>query len=262
MGYEGQRVAQARKPISHAELDRVLRLHELYRKARPGGQRALLAYRDLSGCDLAGRDLSLADLSAAFLVGTKLEGADLTGAVLFASNLSQADLRNATLVRADLRGAVLRGANLSGADLTDADLRDGHITVRQPSGDLHDIEIHVAAAPAPQREAGGESRPAVPQSTHTDFSDAVMRNTRLVKADLRQAMLAGADLGGADLSDADLRDANLAGAVLTGASIETAHTTGANLRNTLSEKPAGLLVEDLEQPLATLIAHHERWVAT
>ena len=248
MGYEGQRVAQPRRPIPHAELDRVLHLHELYRNARPGGQRALLAYRDLSGCDLAGRDLSHADLSAAFLVGTKLEGANLTGAVLFASNLSRANLRNAILVRADLRGAVLRGANLSGADLTDADLRDGHIVVRQRSGELHDIEINVGAAAAPQGHASAELHHALSQCAHTDFSDAVMRNTRLVKADLRQATLAGADLGGADLSGADLRGANLADAVLAGASLEGAHTAGANLDNTLREQPAGLRIEDLEQP--------------
>jgi len=252
---------QGRTAISQPELDRALRMHEAYRLSKPGGQRALFSYRDLSGCDLSGRDLSGADFTGAFLVGARLEGTNLTGAVLFAANLSKANLRNAKLVRTDLRGAMLRGADLTGADLYDADLRDGLIAMWQRSGELQHVEVEARSSAQPLPEDGSETRRPTP-SAHTDFSDAVLRNTRLVRADLRQATLAGADLGGADLSGADLRGANLSGAVLTEAVMENTHFIGANLKGTLNEKPAGLLLSDLDEPLSELVAQHERWVAS
>lgn len=260
MVYEVRKVMQGRTAISQPELDRTLRLHEAYRQSKPGGQRALFSYRDLSGCDLSKRDLAGADFTGAFLVGANLENVNLTGAVLFASNLNKANLRNAKLVRADLRGAMLRGADLTGADLYDADLRDGIITMWQRTGELLHVEVE-ARSGAPLIDDGGEARRPTP-SAHTDFSDALMRNTRLVRADLRKATLAGADLGGADLSGADLRGADLNGAVLTDAVMENTHFIGANLKGTLNDKPAGLLLSDLDEPLPVLIARHERWVQT
>ncbi len=260
MVYEVRKVMQGRTAISQPELDRALRLHEAYRQSKPGGQRALFSYRDLSGCDLSKRDLAGADFTGAFLVAANLENVNLTGAVLFATNLSKANLRNAKLVRADLRGAMLRGADLTGADLYDADLRDGIIAMWQRTGELQHVEVE-ARSNATAFVEGGEARRSVP-SAHTDFSDALMRNTRLVRADLRKATLAGADLGGADLSGADLRGADLNGAVLTDAVMENTHFIGANLKGTLNDRPAGLLLSDLEEPLPLLIARHERWVET
>ncbi|HWE73488.1 MAG TPA: pentapeptide repeat-containing protein [Stellaceae bacterium] len=251
---------QARTAISQTELDRALRLHEAYRLSKPGGQRALFTYRDLSGCNLSKRDLSGADFTGSFLVGANLEGADLTAAVLFASNLCKANLRRAKLVRADLRGAVLRGADLTGADLFDADLRDGVITMWQRSGELQHVDPEATGPAQTPPEDGGVRKP-VP-SSHTDFSDAVLRGTRLVRADLRKATLAGADLGGADLSGADLRGADLNDAVLTDAVMENTHFIGANLKGMLNDKPAGLLINDLDEPLVVLLAKHERWVET
>src|SRR5262249_20421958 len=112
----------------------------------------------------------------------------------------------------------------------------------------------------PLSEEGGIRKPT--PSAHTDFSDAVMRGTRLVRADLRKATLAGADLGGADLSGADLRGANLNDAVLTDAGMENTHFIGANLKGTLNDKPAGFLISDLDEPLVMLLTKHERWVET
>lgn len=259
MVYEVRKVMQGRTAISQSELDRALRMHEAYRQSKPGGQRALFSYRDLTGRDLSKRDLAGADFTGAFLVGANLEGVNLSGAVLFASNLSKANLRRAKLVRADLRGAMLRGADLTGADLYDADLRDGLITMWQRSGELQHVEVEARSAALPLPEDGGGIRRPMP-SAHTDFSDAVLRNTRLVRADLRKATLAGADLGGADLSGADLRGADLNGAILTDAVMENTHFIGANLKGTLNDRPAGLLLSDLDEPLSELLARHERWV--
>ena len=99
-------VLRPRDAISQAELEQILRKSDLYHQARPGGQRALLAYRDLTGAQLAGRDLSDADLSAAFLCDANLEGANLNGATLFGCNLSRANLRNASLMRSHVPSSV------------------------------------------------------------------------------------------------------------------------------------------------------------
>lgn len=261
MVYEVEKVMQGRTAISQPELDRALRLHDAYRQSKRGGQRALFSYRDLTGCDLSRRDLAGADFTGAFLIGANLEGANLTGAALFAANLSKANLRNAKLVRADLRGAMLRGADLTGADLYDADLRDGLIAMWQRTGELQPVEVDAHVAAPTVDDDGVVVRRPMP-SAHTDFSDALLRNTRLVRADLRKATLTGADLGGADLTGADLRGANLNGAVLTDAVMENTHFIGANLKGTLNDRPAGLLLADLEEPLSLLIARHARWVAT
>jgi hypothetical protein len=42
-----------RARVTQAELDRALRLHEMFKAGRPGGQRAILTWRDMSGLKLA-----------------------------------------------------------------------------------------------------------------------------------------------------------------------------------------------------------------
>src|SRR6185312_2067346 len=135
MATDTKQITRPRTPMSQAELDEVVRRHDMYLSARLGGQRALLAYRDLSGLDLAGKRLSDADLTAAFLPAARMAGA----------NLANANLFGCELVRADLRGAVLRGADLEGADLFDADLRDGRLGHRLRIGVIEEVAIANAA---------------------------------------------------------------------------------------------------------------------
>jgi uncharacterized protein YjbI with pentapeptide repeats len=94
-----------RVKMTQAELDGVIKRHEMYQAGRMGGQRALLSYRDLTGLNLAGKNLSDADFTAAFLQDANLAGTNLSHAMMFGCNLVRANLRGATLVRADLRGA-------------------------------------------------------------------------------------------------------------------------------------------------------------
>src|SRR5256885_16089950 len=89
--------ARARQRLSHAELQRVLRLHRLFLAGRSGGVRALLAFADLS--ELA-------------MVGVDLSDADLSGASLHSAHLAECKLDRATLFGADLRDANLEGASL------------------------------------------------------------------------------------------------------------------------------------------------------
>src|SRR6266436_3880468 len=107
------------RPRHHIELDRIVARHQKYQAGRLGGQRAVLAYADLSHLDLSGRPLANADFSASFF--------------------TDANLRGACLMRADLRGACLRRADLTGANLFDADLRDGRLAQRARNGEIETV---------------------------------------------------------------------------------------------------------------------------
>ena len=88
-------VLRPREPIGQREIDEIIKRNELYQAARPGGQRAVLSYRDLTGLNLAGRNLADADLTAAYLCDANLAGANLNNAILFGCNLARATMRGA-----------------------------------------------------------------------------------------------------------------------------------------------------------------------
>ena len=259
-------VLRPRDPISQAELEQILRRSDLYHQARPGGQRALLAYRDLTGAQLAGRDLSDADLSAAFLCDANLEGANLNGATLFGCNLSRANLRNASLVRADLRGASLREADMTGANLFDADLRDGRLARKTRNGEIE----YIAVEPDSTVLVGAtminanltQARLSGSVAVHTDFTDAMMRDTKLVRADLRNATMNGANLEGADLSGANLRGASLRNAVLVNTALVDVETDGTDMTGALTRSEAGRGLEELGDSVEERLRRHELWATT
>jgi hypothetical protein len=94
------------------ELNEILRLHQLWLNAEPGGKRANFCGKNLSQADLSGVNLQSANLNGATFIGANLRGADLRGA-----NLIAADLRWANLNGARLRWANLFRVNLYGAKL-------------------------------------------------------------------------------------------------------------------------------------------------
>ena len=143
-----------RVKMSQAELDEIVRLHHMYQIARPGGLRALLSYRDLSGLNLSGKNLSDADFSGAHLIGCNLSQANFQHSNFFGCNLSKANFRGATLIRADLRGACLRGTDLTGANLFDCDLRDGRIAVRDRKGGFTDLPSDIGTSELERRHPG------------------------------------------------------------------------------------------------------------
>jgi len=259
-------VLRPRDAISQAELEQILRKSDLYHQARPGGQRGLLAYRDLTGAQLAGRDLSDADLSAAFLCDANLEGANLNGATLFGCNLSRANLRNASLIRTDLRGASLREADMTGANLFDADLRDGRLARKTRTGEIE----YIAVEPDSTVLVGAtminanltQARLSGSVAVHTDFTDAMMRDTKLVRADLRNATMNGANLEGADLSGANLRGASLRNAVLVNTALVDVESDGADMTGALTKSEAGRTIEEFGESVEELLGRHELWATS
>jgi uncharacterized protein YjbI with pentapeptide repeats len=121
--------------ITDTDLRPILGRHRAFFDRTPGGQRANLKFRDISGLDLSGRCLAEADLSGAKVRYANLRGVDLRGANLFGADLTGSDLTDAKLTGADLRGATLRDATLTRADLTRVDLREGML-MAATNGDL------------------------------------------------------------------------------------------------------------------------------
>lgn len=192
-----------RKRLTQAELDVICARHDRLFQARPGGARAVFAWMDLSGLSLKGRNLADADFAAACLEGCDLTGAKLDNANFFGADMQDAILAEASLRRSDLRGACLRGADLSGADLFEADLREGTIAAADARLGFKVIEPRHRD----ETEASGaclaganlqRSKMAGVIAVKADFSGAVMKDCKLVRANLKQADFRGADLAGAD----------------------------------------------------------------
>lgn len=254
--------------LSQAQLNEVAQLHALFRQSRPGGLRAVLTGCDLSGLSLADGDMSHADFTGSSFYAANLSGCRFDCATLYACDFREANLKNASMVRADLRGCYFGGANLVGTNLFEADLRAGAYVTLDRHGDFH------AVAPPDKTIAAASSLPgfsgadltnaslAGAVAVKTDFSDAVMRGCKLVRAHIRGANFTGSNLQGADFAQADTRDACFRGAVIAGAKFEYADLAGADLRDVLSDKPSGRLLSELNTSLAELLRLHMEFIAS
>ena len=73
----------------------------------------------------------------------------------------------------------------------------------------------------------------------TDMTDAIMRGTKFIRANLTNSDLTGADLQGADLTDANLSGARLSGAILSGAQFGNVKLTNAIM--------IGVIMDDMQR---------------
>ena len=135
---------RALDPVSAQELPAIVAAHQAYLARRPGGRRACLKFRDLSGLDLTACRLAEADLSGACLRGCRMVRADLRGANLFGADLTRVDLTEAILADADMRGVAMSDARLIRTDLTRVDLRDG-VLMAAYAGDIRRTQTVSAA---------------------------------------------------------------------------------------------------------------------
>ncbi len=255
-----------RKRLAQSDIVDILQLHQRFRACRPGGARAVVEYADLSGLDFAGMDLEDAVFTGCRLEGANFEDARLDNAIFFCADLRRANLRGASLRRADLRGTSLQGANLSNADMFECDFREGTLAEAVGRGEFefltHDgssadlEETSFVSANLDRARMNGVT------AIRADFSNAVMRDCKLVRAKLTHARLTGANLENADLGGADLVGANLDGAVLTGACMEMVTTQDTSMIGVLTEAVAGRALDDLEEPVEDLLANHVKFIAT
>ena len=114
------------------ELNKILRLHQMWLNGEKEGERANLEGAYLYKTDLEGANLKEANLKEAYLYNANLEGANLIGANLKGANLYNANFEEAYLEGANLEGAnfeeaYLEGANLKGANLKGANLEGANL---------------------------------------------------------------------------------------------------------------------------------------
>jgi uncharacterized protein YjbI with pentapeptide repeats len=178
--------------LSQAEADQICVKHDRLLTSKPGGARAVFAWMDLSGLDLRSRNLMDADLTGAILADCKLDGARFDHASLYGADLQHATLREASLRRSDLRGACLRGCDLSGADMFEADLREGTIAATDTEKGIRILETVRRPGQAQGAILAGanleRSRLSGVVAVRADFSDAILKDAKLVRANLKQVL--------------------------------------------------------------------------
>ena len=208
----------------------ILAAHEAYLARRPGGRRANLKFRDLTGFDLSGCQLAEVDLSGSCLRECRIVRTNLRAANLFGADLSRVDLTEAMLADADMRGVAMNDARLIRTDLTRVDLREGML-METYAGDIR--QTHTVSATTMCRAEVIEARLERAKLSNSFLNQAVLRSS-----DLKQAVLVRANLTKADLRGCNMRGANLTGANLAGASLEGVILIGATISSTNFEGPA------------------------
>lgn len=119
--------------ISQDQLDEVLRKHRNFSVGKPGGARAVMKFKDLSGLDFRRIDLSGADFTGSNLARCNLSYGTYVGSAFYGCDLRDANLEGANFTRADMRGTNREGARLEHADLSTADLREGKVLAAKSS---------------------------------------------------------------------------------------------------------------------------------
>ncbi len=99
-------------------------------------------------------------------------------------------------------------------------MREGTIAEKDKYGNLRVMQHDVGPSemPAALMHSANLERAKMSGAVAiaADFTDAIMKGCRLVRANLRQARLTGANLENADLSGCNLTGADLNGAILVG----------------------------------------------
>lgn len=250
--------------LTQAELNDIIRKHQMFLTGRPGGARAVLRDHDLSQLSFVGQNLSQSDFTGCIMSNVDFKGANFESATLFGCDLSSSKLGNAKLARADLRGADIQNADLDGADLSNADLREGKSILKRKIKSAEDMG-HLASTSAPTNFSGSNLSNVIltgAQAANADFSDVVLTGAKMNKIDLKGALLAGADLGHVDLSSADIRDADFSYTTMTGADISHTEKNGANFTLVLTGDTIGKDIGEYDLTLDELVLRHMSWVAT
>ena len=252
------------KPMTQAELNEIIRRHQNFLTAKPGGARAVVRDRDLTGLSFIGQNLSQSDFTGCIMAYSDLTGANFESSTLFGIDLTGAKLTNTKLTRADMRGCEIGSADLSMANLQGADLRQGRTIVKRKVKSKDDQYAKTAEAGIVMFTGSDLSGANLAGATaiSADFSDAILENAKMQGINLQGAVLKGADLSNVDLTQGDIRNADFSYATMTGAAMEKTEKSGSNFTLTLTGEDKGKPVEEMPLTLDELIINHTKWVAT
>ncbi|MGM0422915.1 MAG: pentapeptide repeat-containing protein [Pseudomonadota bacterium] len=252
------------KPLSQRELKDIARKHEMFLGGKPGGARAVVKDRDLTGLNMREMQLQQSDFTGCIMRNSDMTAINFESATLFGCDLSNTVMKNGNFSRTDLRGADIQNADLTDANLSGADLRLGSSVLKRKvkeGGSQYNKDSH-----AGQVSFSGSTMRNVKLANATainaDFSDAILENVDLRKVDLREAVFKGANLRGANMDGADLRSADFHAATLTGAHMEGTEQSDTNFTLALRDDGAAKAFSEVELTLDELLQKHIQWVGS
>ncbi len=252
------------KKMEQKELNELIKKHDMFMNGRPGGARAVIRDRDLSGLSFEKAKLSQSDFTGCIMRGCDLSGAQFESATLFGCDMTKAKLYHTNFTRADLRGADITGADLREAVLDGADLREG-ASVLRVSADEEGRDIYKEQQKGNVVLVGSDLSGASLQNTHAtkaDFGNANLSGADLSGAQLQSANLEGSDMTGSNMSKTDLRSANLKDSIMLGVDLEQADIKDADLAGALTDDQSGRAYEEVALTLDEMVKKHTEWVSS
>lgn len=168
-----------------------------------------------------------------------LERADLTGVIIEASSLHEINLRGANLDKAKLQWSRIYGGSLSSTSLRRTDLRSSVLSKSVLEYVLLDDSNLYMANLSETRLGKAQFRNAYLAMANLEnaiIPRACFNGATLRKANLRGAILEGCDFIKANLTNADLRNSTLTEANLSHARLNGADLSGADLTNAIVSK--------------------------
>tara|TARA_R110002124_G_scaffold251771_5_gene417036 strand:- start:1814 stop:3058 length:1245 start_codon:yes stop_codon:yes gene_type:complete len=240
--------------MEQKELNELIKKHDMFMNGRPGGARAVIRDRDLSGLSFEKAKLSQSDFTGCIMRGCDLSGAQFESATLFGCDMTKAKLYHTNFTRADLRGA----------DITGADLREG-ASVLRVSADEEGRDIYKEQQKGNVVLVGSDLSGASLQNTHAtkaDFGNANLSGADLSGAQLQSANLEGSDMTGSNMSKTDLRSANLKDSIMLGVDLEQADIKDADLAGALTDDQSGRAYEEVALTLDEMVKKHTEWVSS
>lgn len=250
--------------LSQKDLDAIAKKHENFLSGKPGGARAVIQDRDMSGLSFQGANFSQADFSGSIMANCQMIAVNLESATLFGCDFRGSVLKFARLSKADLRGIQADGADFENADLSETDLRDGKNVIRnKPGGPIEEkrgaFKGNASFVGANLKHANLKDSVAI----NADFTGAQMENTNLRNTDFRSSGFSGANISNSDFTGADIRDCDMGRAVLTGVVMEQVEKSGADFALAVWDyKEDDQEMAEIELTLDELIQKHTAWVAT
>ncbi len=160
--------------------------------------------------------------------------------------------------------------------MTDADIREAQLARYDTSGDLQGMEFETLPSElstlVARRANLSHAQLSRALAVRTDFTDAILDNSNLRKADLRNCVLVGASLDGTDLSQANLSSCTMTGAVMTGTKVQGARFQDADIRGAMLDDAVANAPElfdakraegrDVSEEIGTILREHATWVQT
>ena len=250
-------------PLTQEELNEIAKKHYNFLNAKPGGARANVKDRDLSGLTMEHMQLQQSDFTGCVMRNVNMVGVNFESATLFGCDMSFSQMKKGNFSRADLRGADIQHSDLTDADMSGADLRLGSSIIRRK---MKKAEDQYGNAKAGHVTFNGTIMHNVNFRNVTaigaDFSDAILEHADFFKADIRDSNFRGANLQHVNLDECDMRNADFHAATLMGATMENIEMAGTKFDYTLMNESDTEDFSEMELTVDELIDKHTMWVSS